>query len=70
MTTYRIIMAKFFKRHVKLEKTDVVLRFTWLVVALFGPSLPILNALIALLSKIYFVLLFGSDLEVLDMKSE
>eukprot|EP00971_Amphidinium_carterae_P026233 517318-Amphidinium_carterae.1 len=62
-------MAKLFKRHVTVEKSDVVLRFAWVVVALFGPSIPVLNVLIALLSKIYFVLLFGSDVEVLDMSA-
>eukprot|EP00971_Amphidinium_carterae_P179310 3556565-Amphidinium_carterae.1 len=46
-----------------------VLRFAWAVVAVFGPSLPVLNVFIALLSKIYSVLLFGSDAEVLDMRS-
>eukprot|EP00971_Amphidinium_carterae_P309373 6147833-Amphidinium_carterae.1 len=68
MTTYRIVMAKLFKRRMRLDTSDVVLRFAWVVVALFGPSLPILNALIALLSKIYPVLLFGSDSEMLDMR--
>eukprot|EP00971_Amphidinium_carterae_P236333 4689979-Amphidinium_carterae.1 len=66
MTTLRIIMAKHSKRRMRLDATDVVLRFAWAVVAMFGSSLPMLNTLIALLSKIYSVLLFGYS-EVLDM---
>eukprot|EP00971_Amphidinium_carterae_P001672 33602-Amphidinium_carterae.1 len=54
-------MAKVFKRRVSLRKSSVVLRFAWVVVAVFGPSIPLLNVLIALLAKIYSVLLFGSN---------
>eukprot|EP00971_Amphidinium_carterae_P262005 5196985-Amphidinium_carterae.1 len=67
MTTCRIVAAKCADKRLTLQASDVVLRFAWVVVAVFGPSLPVLNALIALLAKIYSVLLFGSDSEVLDM---
>eukprot|EP00971_Amphidinium_carterae_P027619 544067-Amphidinium_carterae.1 len=63
VTTCRIVMKKLVGKRMPMRASDVTLRFTWVVVALFGPSLPVLSALIALLSKIYFVLLFGSDSE-------
>eukprot|EP00971_Amphidinium_carterae_P128616 2547598-Amphidinium_carterae.1 len=62
-------MAKLFKRRMRLDASDALLRFTWVVVALFGSSLPILNALIVLLVKIYSVLLFSSNSKVLDMRA-
>eukprot|EP00971_Amphidinium_carterae_P029876 587774-Amphidinium_carterae.1 len=70
MTTCRIIAKQLANKKVKLQSSDVTLRFAWVVVALLGPTLPVLSALVALLSKIYFVLFFGSDSEVLDMMSE
>eukprot|EP00971_Amphidinium_carterae_P155493 3083643-Amphidinium_carterae.1 len=36
------------------------------VVTLFGPCLPILSSLIALLAKIYSILLFGSNAHLLN----
>eukprot|EP00971_Amphidinium_carterae_P341693 6480635-Amphidinium_carterae.1 len=67
MTAYRVVMAKLFKRRMTLDASNVVLRFTWLVVAVFGPSLPVLNVLVYFLSKIYPVLLFESDSKVLEV---
>eukprot|EP00971_Amphidinium_carterae_P268826 5332955-Amphidinium_carterae.1 len=51
-----------------LQASNVLLQFSWLVVTLFGPCLPILNTLIALLANIYSILLFGSDFQVSDVK--
>eukprot|EP00971_Amphidinium_carterae_P189678 3765065-Amphidinium_carterae.1 len=51
-----------------LKGSYVLLKFSWLVVTLFGPCLPILNALIALLVNIYSILLFGTGTQVLDVK--
>eukprot|EP00971_Amphidinium_carterae_P243383 4832754-Amphidinium_carterae.1 len=55
------------KRRMTLRSANVLLTYTWLVVLLCGPCLPILSALVALLAKIHSVLLFGSDLNLLDM---
>eukprot|EP00971_Amphidinium_carterae_P055103 1085830-Amphidinium_carterae.1 len=54
-------------RGLKLSRASVLLSYTWLVVTLFGPCLPITNALIALMLKIYSALLFGSQLQILHM---
>eukprot|EP00971_Amphidinium_carterae_P278668 5531847-Amphidinium_carterae.2 len=51
-----------------LKNSHVLLTFLWLVVTLFGPCLPILHALIALLANIYSTLLFGTDTEFLYAK--
>eukprot|EP00971_Amphidinium_carterae_P143545 2843842-Amphidinium_carterae.1 len=51
----------------KPRASYVLLKFLWLVVTLFGPCLPVLNTLIALLANIYSILLFGTDPPVLDM---
>eukprot|EP00971_Amphidinium_carterae_P346127 6487416-Amphidinium_carterae.1 len=51
-----------------LQASYVLLKFSWLVVTLFGPCLPILNTLIALLANIYSFLLFGTAGQVLDVK--
>eukprot|EP00971_Amphidinium_carterae_P252064 5004775-Amphidinium_carterae.1 len=51
-----------------LEGSHVLLQFLWRVVTLFGPCLPILHALIALLANTYFILLFGTDAQVLAVK--
>eukprot|EP00971_Amphidinium_carterae_P292329 5803007-Amphidinium_carterae.1 len=67
MTTFRIVAKKLRGKCIRLRSSDVTLRFAWAVLAVFGPSLPILNVLIAFLSKIYSILLFGSNLELLDM---
>eukprot|EP00971_Amphidinium_carterae_P195500 3879674-Amphidinium_carterae.1 len=45
----------------KLQDSHVLLKFSWLVVTLFGPCLPVLHTLIALLANIYSILLFGTD---------
>eukprot|EP00971_Amphidinium_carterae_P038125 749408-Amphidinium_carterae.1 len=66
-TTFRIVAKKLAEKRVTLQAADGVLRFTWVVVAVFGPTLPVLNVLIVLLSKIYAVLLFGSNAQVLNM---
>eukprot|EP00971_Amphidinium_carterae_P303806 6036534-Amphidinium_carterae.1 len=50
------------------QAANVLLSYTWLVVTLFGPCLPVLNALAALLVKIYSVLLFSSDLQLLPVE--
>eukprot|EP00971_Amphidinium_carterae_P338251 6475497-Amphidinium_carterae.1 len=68
MTTLRIVSKKLANKRMTLQASDCLLRFAWAVAAVFGPSLPVLNMLIAFLSKIYTVLLFGSDSEVLDMR--
>eukprot|EP00971_Amphidinium_carterae_P138524 2744810-Amphidinium_carterae.1 len=51
-----------------LNDSHVLLKFLWLVVILFGPCLPILHALIALLVSIYSILLFGTDRPFLYVK--
>eukprot|EP00971_Amphidinium_carterae_P012382 243586-Amphidinium_carterae.1 len=51
-----------------LQATYALLKLSWLVVTLFGPCLPILHALIALLVNIYSILLFHTDAHVLDVK--
>eukprot|EP00971_Amphidinium_carterae_P147665 2926723-Amphidinium_carterae.1 len=51
-----------------VKDSHVLLTFAWLVVTLFGPCLPILHALIALLANIYSVLLFGTATEFLYVK--
>eukprot|EP00971_Amphidinium_carterae_P230009 4565158-Amphidinium_carterae.1 len=52
----------------KLQASYVLLKFSWLVMTLFGPCLPILSTLIALLVNIYSILLFGTNAQVLDVK--
>eukprot|EP00971_Amphidinium_carterae_P320967 6380086-Amphidinium_carterae.1 len=51
-----------------MQASNVLLKFSWLVVASFGPCLPILNTLIALLANIYSILLFGTNFQVLDVR--
>eukprot|EP00971_Amphidinium_carterae_P134292 2660603-Amphidinium_carterae.1 len=53
---------------INLTSSHVLLDFLWLVVTLFGPCLPILHALIALLANIYSILLFGTDTQFLYAK--
>eukprot|EP00971_Amphidinium_carterae_P253862 5039847-Amphidinium_carterae.1 len=50
-----------------LQASYVLLKFAWLVVTLLGPCLPILHALIALLTHIYSILLFGTDRQFLHV---
>eukprot|EP00971_Amphidinium_carterae_P123388 2443509-Amphidinium_carterae.1 len=51
-----------------LNHAHVLLIFLWLAVTLFGPCLPILHALIALLANVYYVVLFGTNAQVLDVR--
>eukprot|EP00971_Amphidinium_carterae_P067804 1342730-Amphidinium_carterae.1 len=51
-----------------LKDSNVLLKYLWLVVTLFGPCLPILHALIVLLSHIYSILLFGTNKQFLYVK--
>eukprot|EP00971_Amphidinium_carterae_P166289 3295892-Amphidinium_carterae.1 len=53
-----------------LQASYVLLKLLWLMVILFGPCLPILNALIALAANIYSILLFGTDAQVLNVKEK
>eukprot|EP00971_Amphidinium_carterae_P052401 1031463-Amphidinium_carterae.1 len=70
IAAFRIVKGR--SRHngnaMRLESSYALLKFLWLVVILFGPCLPILHALIALLANIYFILLFGTDTEFLYVK--
>eukprot|EP00971_Amphidinium_carterae_P175362 3476161-Amphidinium_carterae.1 len=64
--TFTIAAIRIMKRRLRgkgmtLEASYALLKFVWLVVALFGPCLPILNTLIAMLANIYSILLFGTD---------
>eukprot|EP00971_Amphidinium_carterae_P342785 6482211-Amphidinium_carterae.2 len=67
---FRIVKGRFAGNGNGMTLTDsqVLLMFLWLVVALFGPCLPILHALIALLANIYSILLFGTDRQFLYVK--
>eukprot|EP00971_Amphidinium_carterae_P276039 5477615-Amphidinium_carterae.1 len=51
-----------------LQASYALLKLSWLVVTLFGPCLPILNALIALIANIYSILLFSTDAQLLDLE--
>eukprot|EP00971_Amphidinium_carterae_P228928 4541653-Amphidinium_carterae.1 len=66
---FRLVKLRFGGNGMTLEGSHVLLKFSWLVVTLFGPCLPILNALIALLVNIYCILLFGCDAEFLYVKT-
>eukprot|EP00971_Amphidinium_carterae_P346899 6488652-Amphidinium_carterae.1 len=52
-------------RRMKVTDAAVLLNYTWLILALFGPCLPLFNVLSVLLARIYFVLLFGCNLKML-----
>eukprot|EP00971_Amphidinium_carterae_P321810 6396774-Amphidinium_carterae.1 len=67
MAAVRVIGVFLNSTQMKLHSASALLSYTWLLVTLFGPCLPILNGLLALLVKIYYFLLFGSDLELLHM---
>eukprot|EP00971_Amphidinium_carterae_P266931 5294721-Amphidinium_carterae.1 len=68
VTALRVLRVWLMGRKRMTQKdASLMLSYTWLVVTLFGPCLPILNALAALLVKIYSVLLFCFRLEMLDM---
>eukprot|EP00971_Amphidinium_carterae_P348437 6490487-Amphidinium_carterae.3 len=68
IAAFRIVKARLRGNGITLQASYVLLKFLWLVVTLFGPCLPILNTLIALLAHIYSILLFGTDAQVLDVK--
>eukprot|EP00971_Amphidinium_carterae_P285638 5671427-Amphidinium_carterae.1 len=63
---YRMLGAQLTDARLPRRAATVLLSFTWLVAALLGPCFPILNALLAVLAKIYSVLLFGPDM-ILEM---
>eukprot|EP00971_Amphidinium_carterae_P237572 4716114-Amphidinium_carterae.1 len=68
MAAFRVVRARRTGNGMTLESANVLLKFLWLVVALFGPCLPILHALIALLANIYAILLFSTDTPFLYAK--
>eukprot|EP00971_Amphidinium_carterae_P340329 6478607-Amphidinium_carterae.1 len=55
------------EKQMPLKDASVLLSYAWLLETVFGPCLPILNALIAMLTKIYSALLFSSHVALLDM---
>eukprot|EP00971_Amphidinium_carterae_P324364 6445948-Amphidinium_carterae.1 len=63
ITAFRIIRRRLRGKGMTLKATYVLLKFVWLVVTLFGPCLPILNTLIAVLVNIHSILLFGTDFQ-------
>eukprot|EP00971_Amphidinium_carterae_P162689 3225748-Amphidinium_carterae.1 len=68
IAAFRIVKARLRGSGMTLPASYVLMKFLWLVVTLFGPCLPILNTLIALLANIYSILLFGTNVQVLDVK--
>eukprot|EP00971_Amphidinium_carterae_P092734 1836387-Amphidinium_carterae.1 len=68
IAAYRVAKGRFVGSGMSLESSHVLLQLSWLIVTLFGPSLPVLNTLIALLANIYSILLFGSDSQILDLQ--
>eukprot|EP00971_Amphidinium_carterae_P123894 2454056-Amphidinium_carterae.1 len=64
----RVAKARFVGNGMSLESSHALLQFSWLVVTLFGPCLPILNTLIVLFANIYSFLLFGSHSGILVLK--
>eukprot|EP00971_Amphidinium_carterae_P046342 912153-Amphidinium_carterae.1 len=68
MAAFRIVKWRLRGKGMTLHASYVLLKFLWLVVTMFGPCLPILNTLIALIANIYSILLFGTDVQVLDAK--
>eukprot|EP00971_Amphidinium_carterae_P160277 3177421-Amphidinium_carterae.1 len=68
VTSFRMLNAQLMAKHMTLRAANVLLRYTWLVVALFGPCLPVLTAQTVLLVNIYSVLLFaGGPKRLLDI---
>eukprot|EP00971_Amphidinium_carterae_P063157 1249822-Amphidinium_carterae.1 len=63
----RMLRVRFSGKRMTLRAANVLLSYTWLLLVLFGPCLPVLNALMALLSIIYSILLFGSDPQLVDL---
>eukprot|EP00971_Amphidinium_carterae_P035452 697990-Amphidinium_carterae.1 len=68
IAAFRVVKGRLRGNSMTLLASSVLLKFLWLVVTLFGPCLPILSILIALLANIYSILLFGTDAQVLDLK--
>eukprot|EP00971_Amphidinium_carterae_P057774 1142647-Amphidinium_carterae.1 len=70
IAAFRIVKARVSRdgNGMTLEDSYVLLKFLWLVVTLFGPCLPILHTLIALLANIYSILLFGTCMQFLYVK--
>eukprot|EP00971_Amphidinium_carterae_P189925 3770254-Amphidinium_carterae.1 len=64
----RVVKGRLAGKGMRLESSHALLKFSWLMVTLFGPCLPILNTLAALLVNIYSILLFGCDSQLLDLK--
>eukprot|EP00971_Amphidinium_carterae_P306557 6091960-Amphidinium_carterae.1 len=66
---FRIAKQRLRGNGMTLKASCVLLKFLWLVVTLFGPCLPILNILIALLANIHSILLFGTNMigNILDV---
>eukprot|EP00971_Amphidinium_carterae_P160152 3174765-Amphidinium_carterae.1 len=67
IASFRIVKGRLIGNGMTLGNAHVLLKFSWLVVTLFGPCLPILNALIALLAHIYSILLFGTGTQFLHV---
>eukprot|EP00971_Amphidinium_carterae_P224090 4446697-Amphidinium_carterae.1 len=70
VTAFRIVKGRIAGNGHSMTLTDahVLLKFLWLVVTLFGPCLPVLHALIALIAHIYSILLFGTNTQFLYVK--
>eukprot|EP00971_Amphidinium_carterae_P248042 4925008-Amphidinium_carterae.1 len=68
IAAFRIVKGRLRGSGMTLQASYVMLKFSWLVLTLFGPCVPVLNTLIALLSNIYSILLFGTDAQVLHAK--
>eukprot|EP00971_Amphidinium_carterae_P269176 5340172-Amphidinium_carterae.1 len=68
IAAFQVVKGRHFGKGMRLESSHALLQLSWLVVTLFGPCLPILNTLIALLVNIYFILLFGCDSKLLDLE--
>eukprot|EP00971_Amphidinium_carterae_P239263 4749808-Amphidinium_carterae.1 len=68
IAAFRIMKRRTTGNGMTLQGSYVLLKLLWLVVTLFGPCLPILNALSALIANIYSILLFNTDAQLLDVK--
>eukprot|EP00971_Amphidinium_carterae_P118016 2338098-Amphidinium_carterae.1 len=68
IAAFRVAKRRLRGTRMSLESAHALLQLSWLVMTLFGPCLPILNTLIALLTNIYSILLFGCDSHLLDLK--
>eukprot|EP00971_Amphidinium_carterae_P252137 5006127-Amphidinium_carterae.1 len=70
MAAFRIVKGMYAAtgNGMTLTESHVLLKVLWLVVTLFGPCLPLLHALIALLANSYSFLLFGTDTQFLYVK--